>query len=221
MSLSVSLPVSVPQGLSPKQWVRSAEDWWFDTTRRVETVSGALEKPDLTQIVGDQQDSYVYLPIRATNARQAIRDLPIRHFPEYTFIDMGSGKGKMLFVAAEYPFRRVIGVEYSKKLHDQAVVNCSRYRHPTQKCPVIEPIFGNAAEYKFPDDQLVVYLFNPFGPEVMGQMLRNLESSMEHTPRHVVILMIWPEHSQVVAGLHSMQEYKKTRRHHVFQSMIH
>jgi hypothetical protein len=186
----------------------------------VETVSGAYEKPDVKQIAGEMSDSNLYLPIRTCNARAAIRDLPIEHFPEYTFIDMGSGKGKMLFVAAEYPFRRVIGVEYSRKLHEQAVVNCSRYRHPMQKCPVIEPIFGNAAEYRFPDDQLVVYLFNPFGPEVLGRMLRNLEQSMEEAPRHVVILMIWPEHWKMVAGLQSMQEYKKTRRHHVFQTVM-
>jgi hypothetical protein len=86
---------------------------------------------------------------------------------------------------------------------------------------VIEPILGNAAEYTFPDDPLVLYLFNPFGPDVMGKMLRNLEKSMQHTPRHVVVLMMWPEHSQLVAGMQTMQEYRKTRRYHVFQTVPH
>jgi predicted RNA methylase len=35
---------------------------------------------------------------------------------ETTFVDIGSGKGRALIIAAEYAFKRIIGVEYSPSL---------------------------------------------------------------------------------------------------------
>ncbi len=77
----------------------------------------------------------------------------------------------MLFVAAEYPFRKVIGVEFSNALHDDAVANLKRYRFPKRRCADIEPVHADAREFEFPNDNLVIYLFNPFGEEVMERML--------------------------------------------------
>ena len=94
-------------------------------------------------------------------------------------LSVGSGKGRVLFVAAEYPFRKVIGVEFSNALHDDAVANLKRYRFPKRRCADIEPVHADAREFEFPNDNLVIYLFNPFGEEVMEGMLANLERSLE------------------------------------------
>jgi hypothetical protein len=124
----------------------------------------------------------------------------------------------VLFVAAEYPFRRVIGVEFSNALHDDALANLKRYKFQGQRCANIEPVHADARDFEFPNDNLVIYLFNPFGPEVMGRMLANLESSMERHPRHVIVVMLWPDHSQVVERMAIMRVYRKTRRHHIFEA---
>jgi tRNA G46 methylase TrmB len=74
----------------------------------------------------------MYGPVRVANAHAALRDLPLVHtqnggagggaYSQYTFIDVGSGKGRVLFVAAEYPFRKVIGVEFQMPIgHDGAL----------------------------------------------------------------------------------------------------
>ena len=65
-------------------------------------------------------DGEIYVPARVRNGRAALRDAPVRDVSGYTFVDLGSGKGRMLFVAAERPFRRVIGVEFSRSLHAEA-----------------------------------------------------------------------------------------------------
>jgi SAM-dependent methyltransferase len=160
----------------------------------------------------------MYGAVRTANAHGALRDLPIRDFSEYTFIDIGSGKGRVLFVAAEYPFRKVMGVEFSNDLHRDALENIRRYRHRRQRCSAIESVHADAAEFEFPEDNLVLYLFNPFGPEVLGRMLRNLERSMERRPRHVFVVMLWPEHSDVVERMECMRVYRKTRRHHIYEA---
>src|SRR5262249_19843200 len=42
---------------------------------------------------------------------------------DFTFLDIGSGKGRVLLIAALFPFRRVIGVEHSALLNEIAENN--------------------------------------------------------------------------------------------------
>ena len=207
----------MPLGATIRDAVRAVEEWWFDATRAVRT-AGNVPVPDAGKIVGQLRDSQMYAPVRTANAHAALRDLPIDDYSKYTLIDMGSGKGRVLFVAAEYPFRRVLGVEFSTELHRQALDNLARYRHRGRRCGEIEAVHCDAAEFEFPDGPLVIYMFNPFGPEVMGRMLTNLDRSLGRSPRHVVVVMLWPEHWELVAGMESMREFRKTRRHHVYQT---
>jgi SAM-dependent methyltransferase len=205
-------------GASIRSCVRSMEEWWFDTTRHVRT-AGDVALPDAAKMVGEIRDSEMYVPVRVANAHAALRDLPCGDLSEYTFIDVGSGKGRMLFVAAEHPFRRVMGVEFSDDLHEQALANIGTYKYGRQRCREIASVHADAAAFEFPDEKLVIYMFNPFGPEVMRAMLANLERSLKRSPRHVVVVMLWPERADVVAGMPWMQSYRQTRRYHVYQTV--
>jgi SAM-dependent methyltransferase len=205
-------------GAAIRSYVRSIEEWRFDTSRHVQT-AGNVKLRDAGPLVGEIRDSLMYGPVRAANAHTALRDLPCGDLSEYTFIDVGSGKGRMLFVAAEYPFRKVAGVEFSKDLHEQALTNIGTYKHRRQRCGDIESILANAATFEFPDEKLVIYMFNPFGPEIMREMLANLERSLEKSPRHVVVVMLWPERADMVAGMPLMKKYRETRRYHVYQTV--
>lgn len=68
----------------------------------------------------------------------------------FTYLDLGSGKGKSLFIAAELPFARVTGVELSEKLVHLARQNLSRHRNFKLKCNHIEVVFTDALDYEFP-----------------------------------------------------------------------
>jgi SAM-dependent methyltransferase len=202
-----------------RSWVRAGEEWWFDTTRGVRT-AGNEGKPEAAQVVGEIRDSHIYAPVRVTNAHAALRDLPIRNLSEYTFVDVGSGKGRMLFVAAEYPFRKAVGVEFDRGLHELSVANIGRYKYRRRRCGEIESVHADAAGFEFPAGKLVIYMFNPFGPEVLGRMLDNLERSLEREPQHVVVVMLWPEYADVVARRGWLREWRKTRRHHIFETVL-
>jgi predicted O-methyltransferase YrrM len=56
-----------------------------------------------------------------------------------TFIDFGSGKGRALWMASEYPFRQLIALEFSPELHRIAEANITRYFSPTQRCGLLLP----------------------------------------------------------------------------------
>lgn len=100
---------------------------------------------------------------------------------KFTFVDLGSGKGRVLLMAAEYPFRRIIGVELLPELDAIARVNVSRD-------PRLELILADARDFVFPSDPFILFLFNPFPTWVLRDVLRNLQRSLEAAPRAVFLI---------------------------------
>jgi hypothetical protein len=202
---------------SIKKPLANLEGWWFDLTRHVST-AGTVPMDGLT-LAGSAKRGFMYLPVRALPVRLALRDLPIKEPRNYTFVDLGSGKGRMLFLAAEYPFRRIEGVEFAVELHAEAERNIARYRHRRRRCQQIESLNADAAEYVFPKENLVIALFNPFGPEVMETVLRRVRSSVEEHPRDVLLMMMFPELAAVVESTSHWRAHKCTRRYHIYRML--
>jgi SAM-dependent methyltransferase len=111
---------------------------------------------------------------------------------DFSFVDVGSGKGRVLLMAAEYPFRRIVGVELLPELHEVA-------RENVKRDPRVELVLGDAREFQFPDGPLVVFLFNPFPPWVLRQVLRNVQESLKRKPRDMFVVLHNPEHEAELA----------------------
>ena len=85
------------------------------------------------------------------------------------FIDLGSGKGKACFyAAANYRFRRLIGVEFSAPLVRAADRNLMRFGTDN-----ICFVNADAASFSLPAGDNLVYLFNPFGEAILLEFLKN------------------------------------------------
>jgi hypothetical protein len=110
------------------------------------------------------------------------------NFRDFTFVDLGSGKGRTLLMASDYPFRRIVGVELLPSLHQIAEQNLRQYKSESQKCFALESICRDATAFRFPDDPLVIYLFNPFPESGMRQVVANLELSLRGHPRPAYVL---------------------------------
>jgi SAM-dependent methyltransferase len=92
---------------------------------------------------------------------------------ETTFVDVGCGKGRALIIAAMYPFKRIIGIEYAPDLAKACRKNIKTL-HLAERCEIVE---SDAAECKFPNGKLFVYICNPFNQVVFDRVLRNLAST--------------------------------------------
>jgi SAM-dependent methyltransferase len=101
-----------------------------------------------------------YQPTDPALFREMMASLPI-DFSEFTFVDLGSGKGRTLLMASEYRFRRIVGVEILPELHRAAEENIRAYKSATQQCRQIESVCADASEFSLPNEPLVLYLFNP------------------------------------------------------------
>src|SRR5207248_4009406 len=87
----------------------------------------------------------------------------------FTFIDFGSGKGRVLLIAAGLPFRAVVGIEFSRELHEIAVQNIARFPSDLICAGVVTSRCGDAASFPLPPSNLVCYFHNPFGPPVLSK----------------------------------------------------
>jgi hypothetical protein len=109
-------------------------------------------------------------------------------FQDFTFVDLGSGKGRTLLMASDYPFRGIVGVELLPALHHVAVDNVRTYHSDSQKCFVLESICADATEFDFPNEPTLLFLFNPFPEAGLRRVIANLEQSLREHPRKVYLL---------------------------------
>jgi SAM-dependent methyltransferase len=111
---------------------------------------------------------------------------------EFVFVDLGSGKGKVLMLAARYPFRRVVGVELWEDLHRVALQNLRSFRERPDCAAEVTSIRMDAADFPLPEDPLVLYFFNPFPEAVLTRVVANLRESLARAPRRVYVLFYAP-----------------------------
>ena len=115
----------------------------------------------------------------------ALQGLPIRH-DEFTLIDIGSGKGRVLLIAAQLPFRRIIGVEFASELHDIAVSNVLRVRPDDRR---LELVCQDVTDYDFPDEPLVLYFYGPFLAPIMRVVMDHVSQSLRASPRPAYLVL--------------------------------
>jgi SAM-dependent methyltransferase len=116
----------------------------------------------------------VYRPVWEPEFHAALARLPVR-FEDFTLLDLGSGKGKLLLLAAGYPFACIVGVEYSPGLHTVAEANLERFRSPDQKCRELRAVLADATTYPLPLGPTICFIFNSFDRPTMRRVMRRLD----------------------------------------------
>ncbi len=139
----------------------------------------------------------------------------------FTFIDLGSGKGRTLLMASQYPFRRIIGVELLEELNAIAIANIARYRDDRQKCAAIESHAGDARRFEFPPSPLLLYCFNPFPRHVWREVLANLHHSLKASPRSVYVIYHNPVHEDILAAQSWLVPVTRTHQFILYQAQVH
>ena len=111
-----------------------------------------------------------------------------------TFIDLGCGKGRPLLVAAERPFREVVGVDLSSELADIARANAAIMEARTPGRAPIRVVVGDAASHPLPSGDVVLFLYNPFGAPIVAEVLAVVERALEVERRAIYIISCNPVH---------------------------
>jgi SAM-dependent methyltransferase len=148
----------------------------------------------------------------------ALQQQSAADFHDFVFVDLGSGKGRTLLMASDYPFRRIVGVELLPALHQAADENLRNYKSESQKCFALESICADATEFPFPDEPTVLYLFNPFPEAGLRRMIAHLEQSLRAHPRAVYVLYHNPLLDQVLSESSALKKVGGTHQYAIYLS---
>ena len=161
----------------------------------------------------------LYQPTVPAEFSEMLQQLARVDFTGFTFIDLGSGKGRTLLLAAEYHFRHIIGVEIQAELHAIAEENLYRLRENGGKIDA-QSICLDAREFSFPPDPLVVYLFNPFPDYVLSAVIDNLRASLVRHARPVYVIYNAPFEQQALEQAKFLRRIVHTLQYEIYQADV-
>lgn len=186
-------------------------DMEYDWEHRVNTTSGTVGWR--ARLLGAFHSPYQ--PTEPALFHEMMSSLPIA-FDQFTFVDIGSGKGRTLLMASEYPFRKIVGVELIDELHRAAEENIRAYKSATQRCAQIEALCADACEFAFPAEPLVLYLFNPLPAAGLRRLIANLGKSLAANPRTVYVLYHNPLLEHVIGERTGFEKVDSTEQYSIY-----
>jgi cyclopropane fatty-acyl-phospholipid synthase-like methyltransferase len=166
---------------------KSRADEAFDRQHGVDTATW-VRVPDLDTSSANVEHAVRYEPSSVSEFELLMAKLRVDH-SDFTFVDYGSGKGRVLMLAAEYPFKRIVGVEFAKSLHEISQENIATLGSEAGR---IETFLADATEFDPPTDPLVLYFFHPFGVPALQQVLTRVLGSLEREPRPAYVVLTGP-----------------------------
>jgi len=196
---------------TPEQRRRRYGDVDYDWEHQVDTTSATVGWRD--RLLGTFLSPYQ--PTEPALFREMLEQLAI-NFSEFTFIDLGSGKGRTLLMASDFPFRCIVGVELVPALHRVAQENIAAYKPESQKCFAVEAACADARLYTFPLQPLVIYLFNPLQRAGLAEVVASLERSLTERPRPVYLLYHNPLLDAVLSASKFLKRIHSTRQYSIY-----
>jgi len=182
----------------------------FDVRHGVDT-SGLIPKIALAS--GHENDRFVtaYLGTAPSLFRdvmehwiESLKDTPYT-CSDFALMDIGCGKGRVVMMASELPFRQVVGVELSPLLAAIGRKNLEIWGTRVHACKDASLLNADAVACPFPDCPLLIYMFNPFKAPVVQLLLERLEALVLERFRIVDIVYARAEHADLFDRIADMR----------------
>ena len=196
--------------------------------------TGADELKDLDEMGIDTTHATIYMPVSYELLEEIFKQLQLLTSREWEvgnernsstnsaapnsllanihFLDIGCGKGRAMCVAAHKGFRKITGIDFSKKLCEAAEHNCLITQ---RKIPAIEfkIINNDAFYYDISEDVDCIFMFNPFDEIIMSGVANNINESLRQHPRKMKIIYVNPLHKSLFtnAGFQEIYHSKKMK----------
>ncbi|RKG80802.1 class I SAM-dependent methyltransferase [Corallococcus exercitus] len=114
-----------------------------------------------------------YLPCGVDEILAMVAEVPLRR--DDTFVDLGSGLGRVAILAHLLSGARAQGVEIQEPLVHRARACCAELA-----LPLVSFVHANAADIEL--DGSVFFLYSPFNGEMLSAVLRRLEDVARRRP---------------------------------------
>ena len=135
----------------------------------------------------------------ATRARPLVQLLAELRLPRAGgFVDLGSGKGRVVLIAAQYGFKKVVGVEFSEHFCQIARDNLVAFGHRRKLESDIIIVHADVVHYSIQSDETIFFLYDPFSAEVLAQVLENIRRSLTAHPRDIWVIYNSPAYHDLM-----------------------
>jgi len=165
------------------------DNWWFDFRNGTDTAQ-VIDLGELDGLSDNVRYGHEYRASKTKPLRQLLQRLQLPS--ESVFVDFGCGKGKAIMIASEFPFQRLVGIEFSSQLIKTAHQNLRKFLGEGYR-ERIRVLQSDVVQYKFSDDENVIYFYNPFAGDVIESVLERLRESLVRNPRTIWILYFAPQ----------------------------
>jgi len=190
--------------------IRHALEMRFDRRFSVDT-AGSIALEDLAIDSENKTRGVYYEPTPPQVFRHILSKLDIDH-REFDFIDFGCGKGRVVVLAARYPFRKITGIEFAPELAEVARHNLITLTDQSQQCTNVDVLCIDATQYEIPDSKAVLYFFNPFDATIMEKIARNLEASFLRNRTEKYLIYYNPQSEAVFDRFPFLQKVAMAKR---------
>ncbi len=170
-----------------KEEIKGEKKYGINTT-------GADELHNLEKQGIDISHATIYMPVSYTLLEEIFEQLP--ESIHQHFLDMGSGKGRALCMAAHHGFKQVTGLDFSKALCNAATENLIKTKQQVSTFN-FKVINNDAFYFEIPDDVDCIFFFNPFDEIIMSAVVYNIFSSLQNNPRKISIIYVNPLHKEL------------------------
>jgi SAM-dependent methyltransferase len=167
-------------------------DWRYGTDTQRWVPREEIETTSL-----HRADSQPYKATRRGPLIELLRQLKLPS--DSHFVDIGAGKGRVVLIAAECRFRKVIGVEFSGALCRIARRNIEIISSKKIGLTPMEVVEADATLYRLGPHDCVLFLYNPFHEGVMAKFIENVRHSLAAHPRKLWLIYNDPLHHPVIA----------------------
>jgi hypothetical protein len=179
------------------------ECWWYDLSRSVSTHHRMMPNEFVDDPINEEKCviymcSWTSIVRRATlEALSRVKDQT--HTPPI-LIDIGSGKGKTLFVWSENKkisefSSELIGIEFSTKLVQMYKLNVLSHKSLSRIPDVVLADVLDCTLFE-KDKPYILYLYNPFSEEILDKFLKKIEKEYRFE-QPLIIIYNNPVHDEV------------------------
>lgn len=125
---------------------------------------------------------YSYYPTRYSVLKKINASISLT--PSDILVDIGSGKGRVVFFFASQKIRKIIGLESNSAFSNIAENNLKKLKLNNTEIK----LHNVDARFFVFTDETIFFIFHPFGNESMGKVIDNIKSSLRVTPRKISII---------------------------------
>jgi predicted RNA methylase len=173
----------------------------FDKRYGVET-GGLIQGSELRSGHRNDEFNTAYYGMAPSRFRWAmefwIADQSHPSIENYSFVDLGCGKGRAVMMASQYTFRQAIGVELHASLAAIAEANLAHWTATGQAACPVQIRCQDASEFLFPEGPCLLYLFHPFGAPVLKRLIERIEADFADPARTLDLIYFNPEAGELL-----------------------